>query len=97
MQADIGWYGDQAGDFEVYVALLGGGIVSEVRAGENNGRKLRHDFVVLVLKNEPLVAGAAELSMPKVMTPGIGRQGLAVWVTRRGQLNPLQATGSWLE
>ncbi len=40
----------------VEFALLGGGIESDVRRGENSGRKLRHDFVVLHFAHSPLRA-----------------------------------------
>ena len=39
---------DGAG-YEVHAALLAGGLSSDVKAGENRGRLLRHDFVVLTL------------------------------------------------
>lgn len=86
-----------AGAYEVHVALLGGGISSSVRAGENAGRTLSHEFVVLVLQTARLEAGEAELNLPKSTDKCIARQALAVWVTRRGELAPLQATGGWLE
>jgi hypothetical protein len=86
-----------AGEGEVHAALLGAGISSRVRAGENAGRTLRHDFVVLVLKSAPLTAGAAELSLPRSADKSVARQALAVWVTRRGELAPVQATGGWLD
>jgi hypothetical protein len=88
---------DGAGDGEVHAALLGAGISSPVHAGENAGRTLRHDFVVLVLKSVPLTAGAAELSLPRSIDKSVARQALAVWVTRRGELAPAQAAGGWLD
>src|SRR4030095_15437926 len=42
----------QPHDFDVYLARLGFGININVRAGENNGRSLRHDFVVLSLDHQ---------------------------------------------
>jgi hypothetical protein len=86
-----------AGDYEIYAALLGGGIVSRVRAGENEGRTLQHDFVVLAMKTASLTGGTAELNLPKSAGDGVARYALAVWVVRRGELVPLQATGGWLE
>ena len=86
-----------AGDLEVHVALLGGGITSSVRAGENEGRTLRHEFVALALKSARLEDGAAELSLPKSAQAGVTRHALAVWITPRGEPTPLQATGGWLD
>ena len=81
-------------DLEVHAAILGAGITSQVKAGENAGETLRHEFVALSLAQgaygQPLV-----LTVPK--TAGVPRHALAVWVTRRGELTPLQATGGWLE
>jgi len=85
------------GDYEAHVALLGGGIVSNVRAGENRGRTVRHEFVVLALRSARLKAGVAEVMLPAAAREGVTRTGLAVWVTRRGELTPLQATGGWLD
>ena len=83
-------------DGEVRVALLGAGITSEVKAGENRGRTLRHDFVALAVHSARLVNGTAELRLLKSTEAGIPRQALAVWVTRHGDRTPLQATGGWL-
>jgi hypothetical protein len=89
-------------DFDVHVALLGGGITSRVRSGENAGRALAHEFVALVLEHAPLNASSdassvhAELTLPVTRQTGIARVALAAWVTRRGALAPVQATGGWL-
>jgi hypothetical protein len=85
------------GDDEVHAALLGGGISSSVKAGENEGRTLGHEFVVLVLKSTRLTCGAAALILPKSADKTVTRQALAVWVTRHGELLPLQAAGGWLD
>jgi hypothetical protein len=82
----------QAG-YEVHAALLGGGIVSKVTAGENSGATLHHDFIALALVHG---ATGADLALPQPKLAGVPRRGLAVWVTRRGELTPLQATGGWL-
>jgi hypothetical protein len=86
----------QTGDYEIYAALLGAGIVSRVQAGENDGRILHHDFVVLTLKKTRLQSGAAEIELPVSRDAEIPRHALAVWLVRRGEFTPLQATGGWL-
>lgn len=88
---------DAAGDLVAHVALLGAGIVSVVRDGENAGRTLRHDFVALVVVSAPLVAGRAELVVPSAPNQGVARHAIAAWVTRRGELAPRQAAGGWLD
>jgi hypothetical protein len=90
-----------AGVYRVHVALLGGGISSRVTAGENRGATLEHEFVVLGLAEKDLSAGqgpavGASLSVPDPSVPGSRRRALAAWVTRPGDLVPVQATGGWL-
>ena len=53
-----------ARDYDVYVARLGFGMNINVRAGENSGRNLRHEFVVLSLAHEKLGPGTSEIHLP---------------------------------
>lgn len=85
----------EAGQWEAHVALLGAGISSKIGGGENSGRKLEHDFVVLGVQDLPLVSGIARLTIASA-NEDAPRKALAVWITRRGQLAPVQATGGWL-
>jgi hypothetical protein len=84
---------------QVEVALLGGGLASDVRSGENGGRRLLHDFVVLHLATAPLATEgnrlAATLSLPEktVAAPNA----LAAWITAGDGRAPIQATGGWLK
>lgn len=82
---------------ELHVALLGLDLQTRVRAGENRGRELRHDFVALSHQRKPMnVEGdvhRAEVMLPVHVTPG---KALAVWVTEFEKLEPLQATGGSL-
>lgn len=93
----IEFAGGDTGDLVVEAAMLGGGIVSPVRAGENEGRTLTHDFVVLGTGRAALHAGRAELTLPIPAVDGVPHHGLAVWVTRPDGLAPIQATGGWLD
>jgi len=88
-------------EYEVHVAILGGGITSKVTAGENDGRMLTHEFVVLGLAQQRLspAAGAAVEAVVPIPKPIVGdskRRALAAWIVRRGDLTPIQATGGWL-
>jgi len=82
--------------WEAHVATLGFDLQSDVRAGENSGRKLRHDFVALSLASQPLRAGTNDTVM-KLPAPLNGEKALAIWVTQAGALTPVQATGGWLK
>jgi hypothetical protein len=91
--------------YDVHLALLGGGYVSRVTAGENRGATLTHEFVALGLAETALVAVDSapgvyhgQAARPSAAADGAGsdRLALAAWVTRRGELEPLQAAGGWL-
>jgi hypothetical protein len=83
--------------YDVHVAQLGFALTADVTAGENNGRKLIHDFVVLGLTTETMKAGVKELrlSAPSISSNGEPRTALAVWVSEAGKIEPLQAVGGW--
>jgi len=86
--------------YVLYVALLGFDLTSDVKSGENRGRKLRHDFVVLATdRAESTRSGdgfraVIPLPLPAQIRPA--RMGIACWVTRGRGLEPLQAVGGWL-
>jgi hypothetical protein len=88
------------GNHEVHAALLASGLSSNVNAGENRGRLLRHDFAVLALvkaagvRSGDGVQGEFVLSRPR--NAAESELALAVWITPAGRLEPLQATGGWL-
>jgi hypothetical protein len=87
---------------EVHVALLGSGFSSKVTAGENRGETLRHEFVAVALESHPLPSTdggvyGAEFTLPRPAITDAPRRAIAVWITRQGELAPLQATGGWLE
>ncbi len=89
------------GPLEVQAVQLGGGMVSRVRAGENSGRTLEHEFVALAAVRGRLDQRGgvwrAALRFPWRTEAGVPRRALAVWVTRSGGMAPLQATGGWIE
>ena len=87
----------QGGIYEMHAALLGGGLTSLVKAGENRGETLVHEFVALALVTHSLSAGAVEFALPAGTRAGVKRRALAVWVTRPHSLEAVQATGGWLE
>ncbi|MDB4473943.1 DUF1223 domain-containing protein [Opitutaceae bacterium] len=88
----------RSNDLRVNVARLGGGIASNVRSGENRGKKLEHEFLVLGWSQQPLRAGKALLPLPeKDPTVNAPRQAIAVWISRADDPTPLQATGGWLD
>lgn len=88
-----------AAAYDLHLALLISGISTKVQAGENGGRNLAHDFVVLDLRDAELTSVGdrqqATLTIPTAAEAG-ARTAVAAWVTARGQLVPLQAAGGWI-
>ncbi len=87
-----------AGRYEIHLARLGFSMATDVTAGENSGKRLMHDFVVLGLTNETMKSGAKELQLPAPAEPAApnSRSALAAWVTKTGSMEPVQAVGGWL-
>jgi len=84
---------------DAHVALLGFDIETEVEAGENDGRRLQHDFVVLgyhraAMRREDEGYRVA-LALPTPVAAST-RRALAAWINVAGSLRPLQAVGGWL-
>jgi hypothetical protein len=82
------------GNFEVHAALLTMDAQSKPTRGENRGRDLRHAFVAGLPMTAMLEHGAAELSLPNTARPS--NSAVAIWITRRGDLTPVQATGGMI-
>lgn len=84
--------------YDLHLAILGLGLHSSIKAGENEGREARHEFVVLGLdqrqsrdKGSPV---SWQLQLPRVkQTHGAKQQALVVWVSKAGTYTPLQVVG----
>lgn len=88
-----------AAGWQAHAALLASGITSRIGGGENGGRNLPHDFVVLVVR-DGVMQDAAGTAHATLTLDGKGeanaRSAVAIWVTPSHQLTPVQATGGWL-
>lgn len=98
---DVTFAAPKAADekYEVHAALLASGLRSDVKSGENRGRRLDHDFIALSLVDAPLTeTNGALRGTIKIKTLGGNnpRPALAVWVTKAGGPEPVQAVGGWL-
>ncbi len=83
---------------DLHVARLGFGLNINVKAGENSGRKLLHDFVVLSLETAKMNGGKAELRSPAAgpKEDASSRSAIVAWVTEPGGIEPIQAVGGWV-
>jgi len=84
-------------DLRLHVVLLGIDLRTKVMRGENRNRDLRQSFVALSQKTYASENGKWQGSLPMIEVDTADRYGLAVWLTRAGSLEPLQATGGWLK
>src|SRR6202034_4196026 len=82
-------------DVEAHVVPLAMDVSSEVRAGENRGRKLTHSFVALDLFSQKLTDKDGELTVDLPFDYATA-QAVAVWVTAAGSVTPLQVVGGYL-
>jgi hypothetical protein len=82
---------------DLHIALLGMDLVSEITAGENKGRRSRHEFVVIGLKSLQGQGGHWQTRLPELHYPDTEPRALAVWVTHPRSLQPLQAVGGYLD
>jgi len=96
---------ETAGKLLAHVALLGFDLTMNVTAGENRGRKLTNDFIVLGF----IVLGTVQSPLRRdgafwsALLPDIRpdreypRLAIAAWVSGQNRQAPLQAAGSWLD
>ena len=83
----------------VHLGLVGMQVETDVRAGENRGRRLRHDFVLLHLDRIELRVNedgqSAVARLPRVETEPAA-DAIVAWVSTDRRQAPLQATGGFL-
>jgi hypothetical protein len=88
------------GPLKLEVALLGTNLQSDVKRGENSGRKLHHDFVVLDLAKTDMVnegnrwTGTVSISTKAEVDKPTA---LVAWIKSAETAPPIQATGGWLK
>lgn len=86
------------GEVTAHVAVLGFGIENYVSNGENKGKTLTHDFVVLDYRTIAIDTdsgrAAAPLAAPE--SPRAQRYALVVWITAGSNPTPIQAAADWL-
>jgi hypothetical protein len=82
---------------QLHIAVLGMALPSDIRAGENAGRRTTHQFVVLAhtqVTSDKLQWQTSLPAIRKLLQPK--RAALVVWVSKTDDPTPLQATGGFL-
>lgn len=82
-------------DHVLNVALLGFGLKTYIRSGENKRRTLTQDFVVLNFKQVDVFEKGfqSDWTIPESNATKLG---MVAWITKGESLVPEQATGNWL-
>lgn len=91
--------GQNYGGLELHVALLGMNLETQVRAGENSGKTLRHDFAALGVVFVPMAnAGTAYTAVTRLPETAGRAQPLAIvaWVSGDKRQRPVQSVGGFL-
>jgi len=78
-----------------HLAVLGMGLASSVQAGENQGKQLTHDFVVLDHQSTKGTQGTV-FQLPLIHGHQPDRLAVVSWVTAADDIVPIQAVGGWL-
>ena len=75
-------------------------ITAEVESGENRGKNLGHDFVVIGYEKSRLKRDnqlqAAIVNLPDVVDAETSGRSLVIWVSEQGNPEPIQVLGGWL-
>ena len=79
-----------------HLALLGFGLETEVSSGENSGKKLKHEFVVLDWSEQTGSAGQKIQFKFKKPSQKYTRLAAVTWVENLKNPVPLQITGGYL-
>ena len=83
----------------IHIAILGFEISNQIEAGENRGKTLTHDFVVLGYDahKAQTTENKFNLSMklPKTNVQ-VDKKAIVVWVSDLDSQSPLQVAGNWL-
>jgi peptide-methionine (R)-S-oxide reductase len=100
-RADLSFTNADAGDqVTAHVAVLGFGLEDHIGNGENKGRDLEHDFVVLsyataaAKRNNNTYTASVQFDAPD--TDKSDRYAVAAWFSAGNDPAPLQAAGGWL-
>ena len=84
----------------VHLTILAFDQQTLVSRGENRGKQLPHDFVVIGYKAQAMQQESnsftAKLALPNVDKFNAKKKALVVWVSNGSDPSPIQATGDWL-
>ena len=86
---------------QVHVAILGFDQITRVTRGENKGKALPHDFVVIDYQQSSVKVSnsrqlLANLPLPSSDKFESAEKAIVIWLSKRFDPKPIQAVGGWL-
>lgn len=78
-----------------HIAILGLGHVTAITRGENRGRTLQEDFVVLATEQGPMQDNTAVVPLPQVSDISADKRAIVAWLSQGRNPAPLQAVAGW--
>lgn len=81
--------------YEIHFTELGMGLVTKVSAGENSGRSLGHNFLILNWEHRPIDFKTKSIVF-SLKPQDNSRRAVAVWIEKVGRPVALQAAGGYL-
>lgn len=85
------------GIYKFNAVLLASDQLTKIERGENAGKDVTEDFIVIDYMEAIGNSAKWEISQEQLKTSSRERLAIAVWVSSVDSLSPLQATGGWLE
>ena len=82
-------------DLDIHMALLGFGLITRIKRGENARQILVEEFVVLEYEKLAYSANNTKISWPKSSFRA-EKYAVVVWLTMSAELSPLQSTGGYI-
>ena len=88
---------NEAGPYVLNIVVLGMGLHSEIKNGENAGRLAKHEFVVLDYIHRTGHQSEWYFNLPEILSQGELHRAVVAWVSNNDNPRPLQITGGLLE
>jgi hypothetical protein len=86
-----------AEDLILNVAIAGMGFSIDIEAGEREGSRPRHEFILLNLTQYRSTDMTWSAVLPSFDNKGAGQLALVAWVSRQGDPTPIQSLGGYIK
>jgi len=80
---------------ELNISILGIGLKTAIKSGENSNKNVIENFVSLVHQKHKSNNGQWNIELPST-NRNAEKYGIAIWVSKPGDEKPLQVVGGWL-